>query len=283
MIKLCAFADEATNELYGQIEALIRNNIKYLELRNVNGTNVKNITEEQAIEYARVFKEKGITIYSIGSPVGKVDINVDFDEYLKEVEHVFRLAKIFETKKIRMFSFYNAINDREKVISYLNKLTLLAKEYGVELYHENEKDIYGEKVNEVIDILDNVPLLKSVYDPANYLQAGEDSNKTLDLMHNRTDYFHIKDVIVETGELVPAGYGDGNILELINRIKDDKVLSLEPHLAIFEGYNEIDGTEMKNKFYYKSNGEAFDAAVKALKDLLKKAGYEEREDGFVKI
>ena len=282
MIKLCAFADEAASELQGQIEALKRNGISYLELRNINGKNVIDITESEAEEYARVLKENGILVYSIGSPIGKVDINVNFDEYLQKITHVFRLANIFGTKRIRMFSFFNAFEKRELVIFYLQKMVETAKEYGVELYHENEKDIYGDVAKRVQDVLDGVKGLKSIYDPANYLQVGEKAETTLDLFHQRTDYFHIKDVVVETGELVPAGHGDGKIDELIRRIQGDKVLSVEPHLAVFDGYAQIDNTEMKHRFHFQSNGEAFDAAVNALKEVLIKVGYKEVEGGYEK-
>ena len=125
------------------------------------------------------------------------------------------------------------------------------------------------------EVMDNVPGLKFVYDPANYIQVGERADDTLPLFHARTDYFHIKDVVAETGELVPAGYGDGQIARLIDMIADDKVLTVEPHLAIFDGFAQIDGSEMKHKFRFQSNGEAFDAAVGALRTLLAAAGYRE--------
>jgi sugar phosphate isomerase/epimerase len=122
-----------------------------------------------------------------------------------------------------------------------------------------------------------------VYDPANFLQVGEsDSNKTLEALHSRAHYFHIKDVISATGELVPAGEGDGNIDKLVANIKDDKVLTLEPHLAIFDSYKSIDDTEMKNKYVFSSNEEAFDYAVKSLKNILVKNGYKEIKGAFVK-
>ena len=283
MIKLCAFADEANGSLQGQIDALKRNQIAYLELRNVNGKNVKDITLEEAEEYARILKENGIEVFSLGSPIGKVDINVDFDKYLEEITHIFRLANVFGTKKIRMFSFFNAYHEGEKVLSYLQRMVYRGAEYGVELYHENEKDIYGDVADRVEEILNKVKGIKSVYDPANYLQVGEKAERTLDLFHARTDYFHIKDVIVETGELVPAGYGDGKIEELIRRINTDMVLSIEPHLAIFDGYAQIDNTEMKHKFEFHSNNEAFDAAVNALKEAMKKAGYKEVNGGYEKV
>lgn len=282
MIKICAFADEAARSLEEQIEALKRNKVKYLELRAVNGTGVSSITVEDATEYSRILKENGIEVYSIGSPIGKVDVSVDFDKYLEDITHIFRLAKIFGTDKIRMFSFYNAYGERDRVIDYLRRMVAKAKEYGLELYHENEKGIYGDVAERVIDILDNVPGLKSVYDPANFLQVGEEADKTLDLLHSRTDYFHIKDVEVATGHLLPAGEGDGKIEELIRRIEGDTVLTVEPHLAVFDGYASLDKTEMKHKHIFESKGAAFDAAVGALRYLLLKAGYVENNFEFKK-
>ena len=90
-------------------------------------------------------------------------------------------------------------------------------------------------------------------------------------------------MIFETGELVPAGYGDGDIGRLVAMINDDKVLTIEPHLAIFDGYATIDDEKMKNKFHFSSNNEAFDAAVNAIKDVLKKEGYVESNGGYVKV
>ena len=43
-MRLCAFADEASNDLQGQIEALLRNNIGLLEIRGVDGENIKDIS-----------------------------------------------------------------------------------------------------------------------------------------------------------------------------------------------------------------------------------------------
>ena len=40
MIKLCAFADEAAENLEGQISALNKNRIGYIELRSISGKNV---------------------------------------------------------------------------------------------------------------------------------------------------------------------------------------------------------------------------------------------------
>ncbi len=281
MIYLSAFADEAADSLQGQIEALNRNGISYLEIRTIDGKNVKDFTLEEARKYAKELKENGIKVFSIGSPLGKVDIDVDFSDYLQTVRRVCELANVFETKRVRVFSFYNSLTKREKVILYLNEMVKVAKEYGVELYHENEKEIYGDISKRVDDILQNVSGLKSVYDPSNYLFCSELPEQT-EYLQKKADYFHIKDSIFGTSEIVPAGYGDGKIDEIIKNISGDKVLSLEPHLRVFNAYSQIDTTKLKHKFHYGSNAEAFDVAVTSIKTLLIRAGYIEKNGVFIK-
>ncbi len=284
MIRLCAFADEADSNVDGQIAALKRNGIGLIELRGLDGTNVSALTEEQAKDYAKRFADAGIKVWSIGSPLGKVKISEDFEEYSQLVRHVCKLATIFGTDKIRMFSFFEAYDFEDKVIDNLRRMVAIAAEEGVYLYHENEKEIFGDTCDRVLKLAEAVPGLRLIYDPANYLEVSENPDITLEVLHAKTDYFHIKDVICATGELVPAGYGDGRIGDIIARIdpNDDKVLTIEPHLAIFEGFSEIDNTVMKNKFHFDNNNESFDAAVEAVKGILAKLGYKETEGGFIK-
>ena len=281
-IKLCAFSDEADSSLDGQIVALKRNNIPYMEMRTVNGKNVTTLTLDEAKAIKEKLDENGIEVWSIGSPIGKVDINTDFDEYLGLVKHTCELANILGAKRIRMFSFFNAYDQKEKVFSYLNKMVEVANAYGVQLCHENEKDIYGDTKERVKEVMDNTKGLKYIYDPANYLQCGESADDTLDMFLATTDYFHIKDVVVKSGALVPAGMGDGKIDVLVSRITEDKTLTLEPHLAVFEGYSHIDKTVMKHEVVFKTATEAFDAAVSAIKKILIGAGYQEKGNAFVK-
>ena len=151
---------------------------------------------------------------------------------------------------------------------------------------ENEKKIFGDTADRTAKILDSVDGLLSIYDPANFVEVGEDMEHAMLLLHSRTDHFHIKDVIRKTGELVPAGEGDGMLPELVAAIDvnaPEMVLTVEPHLAIFAGYAAIDDTEMKNKFHFSSNDEAFDAAVNAIKRVIINAGYKENDNGgFIK-
>lgn len=284
MIRLCAFSDEANPTLQGQIEAMQRNGIALTELRSVSGKNVKDLTLEEAAQIRSELDTAGIAVWSIGSPLGKVDITVDIDEYLKVVAHVCELANVLGAKRIRMFSFFNAYDQPEKVYEYLGRMVEVANKYGVMMCHENEKDIYGDTLERVLLIMQNVQGLYYVYDPANFLQVEQPAAQTLKALHDKTEYFHIKDVIAATGQIVPAGHGDGMIDTLVSMIDPEKdtVLTLEPHLRVFAGYAQIDNQEMKNKYTFANNDEAFDAAANAIKEILTKNGYVYTKGGYEK-
>ncbi len=281
-ITLSAFSDEAGKTLKDQIKALIENNICYTEIRSVDGVGVADFSLANAKEYVKELNDNGISVWSVGSPLGKEDINIDFNKYLDKVKHVFELANVLKTDKIRAFSFFKAYNEKNIVFDYMNKMAELSKQYGVTLYHENEKDVYGDVLARVLEIMDNVKGWKWVYDPANFIQVGEKAEDTISALFTKTDYFHIKDVIAETEELVPAGYGDGKIAKIISLVNDEKVFTLEPHLTIFDSYVHIDNFELKTKFKFSSPREAFDKAVSSLKELLVNAGYTEKGKSFIK-
>ncbi len=284
MIRLCAFSDEASASLRGQIAAMLRNGIHLTELRSVDGKNIKDMTLAEAADIKKALDIAGIAVWSIGSPIGKVDITVAIEEYLQTLEHVCSLANVFGCKYVRIFSFFSAYKQPEKVYEYLCRMVTVADGYGVVLCHENEKDIFGDTLERVQLLRQNVPGMKHVYDPANFLQCGQSAEQTLPALHAQSEYFHIKDVIVQTGEIVPAGHGDGQIDKLIAMIDPDVdvVLTLEPHLRVFAGYAQIDASEMKNKYTYDTNDQAFDAAANALKELLLQNGYRHERGEYIK-
>ena len=281
MIKLCAFADEASANLNEQISALKQNGISLIELRSVGGKNVLDFTNEEVLEFKKQLDDNGITVWSIGSPLGKVDISTDFDSYLQKVKRIYEIATLFNAKRVRAFSFFNAYSNKEEVVKRLQAMVDLASKYGLIFCHENEKEIYGDTVARVCEIAAEVKNIKLVYDPANYLQCNENATTALQKTISFTEYFHIKDVDVKTGELVPSGYGNGDIEGLLKTLKGkNAVLTLEPHLKVFDGYGAIDNTEMKNRFEFKTNLDAFNCAVEHLKKLLIKVGYKQTEGGY---
>ncbi|MGN0493317.1 MAG: hypothetical protein ACI4F7_06685 [Acutalibacteraceae bacterium] len=106
-INIYAFADEASPNIDGQITALKRNGLNGLEMRNVDGVNVSDITAEKAKEVKHKLQENGLITWSVGSPIGKIDIEKDdFKAHIEKLKHTLEIADILESNNIRMFSFY---------------------------------------------------------------------------------------------------------------------------------------------------------------------------------
>ena len=276
MIRLCAFADEASPSLPGQIAALRRNGIDLIELRGVDGRNVIDFDADAASRVRRELDGGGVRVWSLGSTYGKVDLDERFDEaaLFASLRRLCENAKILGADKIRMFSFYSAYDKREQVADLLSASVGIAEDYGVALYLENEKDLYGDVPGRVLELHRLVPGLRFVFDPANYVACGVDAREAREALAGIAGYYHIKDALASSGEILPAGEGDGDVPGLVRSVRGDAVLTVEPHLVTFEGFSAIDRHELKNRYVFDDGDSAFDAAVTALKTILTGNGYE---------
>lgn len=270
--KLAAFADEADGQIDGQIKAMTENGISYLEIRGVDGQNIADISISKAKEVLQKLKDNDLKVWSLGSPFGKIGINDDFESHLDKFKKGLEIAHTLEAKNIRLFSFYVPSSETEKykdkVFAQLQKFVDAAKGSNITLCHENEKGIYGDIAVRCEEIHKNVPELKAIFDPANFIQSGQNTTEAWEKLSPYVEYMHIKDAL-ENGHVVPAGKGIGNLPYLLSKYKGE-VLTLEPHLSVFSGFEKLEGNQKTqiDEYSYPSSRAAFDAAVNALKELL---------------
>lgn len=276
--RLCAFADEADPMLSGQIAAMKRNGIEKLEIRGIDGENISNLSAEKVREVKERLAENGLSVWSIGSPTGKIKLTDDFGAHVESFKRMLDAANVLGAEAFRLFSFYEAHNDKEEVIERLGMLCDLAKGSGVMLCHENEKGIYGDTAERTKELLDALPQLGGIFDPANFIQCGVEILPAWELLKERTVYLHVKDAC-KNGVVVPAGYGDGHLEAVVTDFlkRGGEVLTLEPHLMEFHGLQALeqegDRTVLGSvQFCFKDNNEAFDAATNALKKILNTCG-----------
>ncbi|MBQ7782454.1 MAG: sugar phosphate isomerase/epimerase, partial [Oscillospiraceae bacterium] len=179
--RLAAFADEADSSISGQIKAMQENGIDLLEIRGVDGENISDISKEKAKEVRRQLDDAGISVWSIGSPYGKIGICDDFSSHLDKFRAGLETAVILGAGHIRMFSFYVPSGDEERyseeVMNRLGKFISAAEGSGIILCHENEKGIYGDNAARCLEIHKRFSGLKAVFDPANFIQCGQDTKE----------------------------------------------------------------------------------------------------------
>lgn len=275
---LSAFADEYCPEFEGQLKALNALGFTHVEPRGLDGVNVGELTREQALHYKALLDRYGIKVYSIGSPLGKIRIDGDFEYHMAKAERIFEIAEIFGATRVRMFSFYPPEGEimgpqyKSKVIEYLTRMLAAAKAHGLTLCHENEGKIYGESPEQCLELLEHFGgELRCVFDMGNFVLGGYDPEHAYELLEPYIDYFHIKDGC-RSGAIVPPGKGDSRIAELLaryaNKADAPVVISLEPHLTVTSGMKDVTTTAFTNPYQYETHEAAFTDAANKLKEIV---------------
>lgn len=279
MLKNCTisgFADEIDVDLQKQIALLNELGVKQVEFRSANGKGVADYTEEEAQKAMELLRVNGISVSAVGSPIGKILITDPFEPHFETFRHVVRLAKVFGTRYIRVFSFFIPQGEdpeqyREEVLRRLKCFADYAKEQDVVLLHENEKEIYGDVASRCKTIFDALysEYFQCTFDFANFVQCRQDTLEAYEMLSGYIKYVHVKDALWKNGQVVPAGEGDGHVKEILQKL--DKAgysgcLSLEPHLAEFATLQSLEHRSDKKET---SDGVwAFTTAYQTLKKLL---------------
>lgn len=247
-VVLSGFADEIDPALTKQMEVIKKLGMSHIEMRGVNGKGLVEYSVAEAREIKKQLDDNGIRLSSLGSPIGKIKITDDFEPHFELYKHTVELAHLMETPYIRMFSFFmpegqDPARYRNQVMEQLGRFADYAKQNGVCLLHENEKDIYGDIAPRCLEIMQLYygDQFQAVFDFANFVQCKQDTLEAYELLKPYIRYVHIKDAVWATGDVVPAGMGDGHVAEILKKLKDSGYqgyLSLEPHLSDFAGFQD---------------------------------------------
>ncbi|MFF0341372.1 sugar phosphate isomerase/epimerase family protein [Kribbella sp. NPDC004875] len=263
MWTLSGFADEIDKDFETQLQVLGKLGVRNVEFRSAWGVNVLDLTDEQLTEVKTLLDRHGVAVSALGSPIGKIGINDPFEPHLERMRRALDVAETLGTSYIRIFSFFipkgeDPARYRDEV---LRRMAALAAEVGdrpVVLAHENEKEIYGDIPSRCLDLIESVgsEKLRTTWDAANFVQCGvRPHTEGFAQLRPYLEYVQIKDAILATGEVVPAGEGDGEMLDTLRALKADGFdgyFSLEPHLQSagkFGGYSGADQFERAHKAF----------------------------------
>ena len=259
--KLSGFADESGVTAEEQIQGLKANKMNYIEIRNINGKNILELSDDELKTLKNNFDKENIKVSAIGSPIGKSPITEDFNITLKKFDRAMAAAEILDAVYIRAFSFYpeketDPMQWADEVISRLTELAKIAAQKGKVYAMENDSKLFADITERCAYVLDRIPDIRLVFDPGNFIMSNSSPLEAWKLFKNRIAYFHIKDAQKDPRRFVPAGEGEGSIAEILKDAYSmgfDSFLSLEPHLKYIENLNDA---------------ERFTKAVNALKKIL---------------
>lgn len=254
-IILSGFSDEIAPELDLQLAAIREWGLSHIELRAADGVNVSDFSTEKGKEVKNKLAGAGVSVSSIGSPIGKIGVEEDFAPHLEKLKRTLEIQKELGAPYLRMFSFYipqgRAPEDfREEVLDRVGRMAEEAAAWDSVLLHENEKGIYGDNAPRCKELLEAFygPHFKAVFDFANFVQVGQQTLPAYELLKPYVEYVHVKDAQWGTGAVVPAGQGDGHVKDILTDLIGGGwkgFLSLEPHLTDFAGLAALEQDPQK--------------------------------------
>lgn len=276
-IILSGFSDEIAPELDLQLAAIREWGLSHIELRAADGVNVSDFSTEKVKEVKNKLAGAGVSVSSIGSPIGKIGMEEDFAPHLEKLKRTLEIQKELGAPYLRMFSFYipqgRAPEDfREEVLDRMGRMVEEAAAWDSVLLHENEKGIYGDNASRCKELLEAFygPHFKAVFDFANFVQVGQQTLPAYELLKPYVEYVHVKDAQWGTGAVVPAGQGDGHVKDILTDLIGGGwkgFLSLEPHLTDFAGLAALEQDPQKRGSALDGKS-AWKLALDSLKEIL---------------
>jgi len=239
--RLSGFADEAGLALASQLQASRDAGLSYIDLRSIGEHSIVELPEDEARACASELRRAGLYVNMFGSPIGKVDIADPFEPQREKLEHLARMAEIFDCRDVRVFSFFDeeqATGEvwRERSIERLRMLRERARELGIRLWLENERFTFADRCPEcltVAEALYDPNTFRLIFDFDNFVQSGDDCWENWQKLQPYVGAFHLKEATAD-GTHVPVGEGAGQVEAILRdalALGWDGSLSLEPHLA----------------------------------------------------
>jgi sugar phosphate isomerase/epimerase len=253
---LTGFADEAAKGIDGQIRATLELGWSNIEARNISGRNIHDISDEDFDAVCGKLADAGIAVNCFGSCIanwGK-QLTDPEDASLDETRRAIPRMQRLGTKLVRIMS-YAVLPDRgpddqmkDERFRRLREIVSLFADAGIQPVHENCMNYGGMGWPYTLDLIENVPGLKLVFDTGNPVFTDDRTKpepcpkqsawEFWTYVKEHVAYIHIKDGrVTDEGETIYtwAGEGDGDVKRIIKDALDggyDGGISMEPHLAV---------------------------------------------------
>lgn len=268
MLRLGVITDEISQNFEHALDVMLEYGVREAELRGLWGTNILDLDEATRDRARTALASRGMRACGIASPLYKCHLEPpasndeagalhlaaerNSEEQLALLERAIALAEYFDTKLIRVFSYWKAgeMSEElfERIVAGLRPAVERAEEAGVVLGLENEHACMfgtGAEAAKALNTLAS-PAFQAVWDPGNAFFSGEQPfPEGYHLIRERLAHVHIKDAVRgPDGEARWTVVGEGEIdfkgqLSALAADGFEGVLSLETHYKEPGGDREL--------------------------------------------
>jgi len=293
------FADEAGDSIDRQILATKTLGWSNIECRNVDGTNLTDISDEDFEAVSGKLSESGVRINCFGSAVANWGKDPrkeeDFQSSMASLRRAIPRMHKLGTKMIRGMSFAivrdaqpDSPEIEKMVFEKLRAFVRLCEEGDVIYVHENCQNYGGLSYQHTLKLIEQVdsPNFKLAFDTGNPVGSDHHSGKPpyrkqsswefYDNVREFIAHVHVKDCkfVAETGETFPKlehtfpGEGNGDVRRIVQDLLArgyDGALSIEPHLAVVYHDDSVTSPEEIRFANYVEYGRRLEALVTDIK------------------
>ena len=249
--------DEAGNTIDTQIRATRELGWRHIEARNVEvpgfpKANLHDIPDPAFEIVAEKLAAAGVEIYCFGSTIANWGKKIDQPFDMADVDRAVRRMSRLGTRFVRIMSY--AVRDAEDQMAgeRFRRLREISKRFldaGLQPLHENCMNYGGMGWPFTLELLENVPGLKLVFDTANPVFNADRSKpkpwpqqdpwEFWTHVKEHVAHIHVKDAVWNSAkkdaDYTFPGEGDGAVRRIVqDALADgyDAAISIEPHVAV---------------------------------------------------
>jgi len=253
---ISVITDEISQNPEYAFDFLVNLGINHIELRSMWEKNIINIDQNELQKIINLINERDLKVSCLATPIFKCFLNGSeetttgdrffvkeekYEEHLKILSFSLKLAKIFKTNIIRIFSFWKlrSLDDDKwnEIIKKFSHAINLSKD-GIILALENEHTCNICDTNLISKFFNSVDnsKIKLLWDPCNSLISGINPLDEYEQIKNLICHVHIKNVIrSKNNQYKYTTLSDGIIdyKTLIRKLIEDNyegAISVESHV-----------------------------------------------------
>ena len=247
---LTGFADEVSSSIEDQIKVTKELGWNAIEARSIGESNIHDISDADFENVCKVLLDNGIHINCFGSTIANWSkkISDPFEISLQEVERTISRMQRLNVKLVRIMSYSRCTGSEQYAEERFRRLKVICDKFleaGITPLHENCMNYGGMSWMHTLELINNIPGLRLVFDTGNPV-ISKDYSKTEDRkqdsleffkkIHEHVEHIHIKDAFLDGDKecFVFPGEGDAKIVDILKELKHMNYnggISIEPHMA----------------------------------------------------
>ena len=226
-MQVAVITDEIDEDLDRALDVMAEYSVTGAELRQVWGRNIADTTEDDWARIKESLDRHGANVVSLATPFYKCDLPGEaaggpagplhsasargLGDQIALLEHCIAAARFFDTRLIRVFSFWKrgplTPEVEERIVDAFAEPAALAEREGVTLVLENEHACYLGTGAQTARVLAEIasPAVRAAWDPGNAYMDGEVPFPTgYEAVRRFVAHVHVKDAALAPGAPTPS-------------------------------------------------------------------------------